>query len=76
MKLGGEYSSKKVMLRNFEQFAEEAGLAKPMVRRRVMEVIEEILSALPAMEHSDGTTEGISRLIGARCDQAKRLLRG
>jgi len=76
MKLGGEYSSEKVTPRNFEQFAEEAGLAKPMVRRRVTEVVEEILSALPAMEHLDGTTEAISRLIGARCDQAKRLLRG
>jgi serine/threonine-protein kinase HipA len=76
MKLGGEYSSEKVMPRNFEQFAEEAGLAKPMVRRRVMEVIEAILSALSALELVDGTAEAVSRLIGARCDQAKRLLRG
>ena len=76
MKLGGEYSSEKVMPRNFEQFAEEAGLAKPMVRRRVMEVIEAILSALAALELVDGTTEAVSRLIGARCAQAKRLLRG
>jgi serine/threonine-protein kinase HipA len=76
MKLGGEYSSEKVMPRNFEQFAEEAGLAKPMVKRRVMEVIEAILSALPALELVDGTTEAVSRLIGARCDQANRLLRG
>jgi len=76
MKLGGEYSSEKVMPRNFEQFAEEAGLSKPMVRRRVMEVIEAILSALPALELVDDTTEAVSRLIAARCDQAKRLLRG
>jgi len=76
MKLGGEYSSEKVMPRNFEQFAEEAGLAKPMVKRRVMEVIEAILSALPALELVDGTAEAVSRLIGARCDQAKQLLRG
>jgi len=76
MKLGGEYSSEKVMPRNFEQFAEEAGLAKPMVRRRVMEVIEAILSALAALELVDGTTEAVSRLIGARCAQAKRLLQG
>jgi serine/threonine-protein kinase HipA len=76
MKLGGEYSSEKVMPRNFEQFAEEAGLAKPMVRRRVMEVIEATLSALSALELVDGTAEAVSRLIGARCDQAKRLLRG
>ncbi len=76
MKLGGEYSSEKVMPHNFEQFAEEAGLAKPMVKRRVMEVIEAILSALPALELVDGTAEAVSRLIGARCDQAKQLLRG
>ena len=76
MKLGGEYSSEKVMPRNFEQFAEEAGLAKPMVKRRVMEVIEAILSALSALELVDSTAEAVSRLIGARCDQAKRLLRG
>jgi serine/threonine-protein kinase HipA len=76
MKLGGEYSSEKVMPRNFEQFAEEAGLAKPMVRRRVTEVVEAILSALPALELVDGTSEATSHLIGARCDQAKRLLRG
>ena len=76
MKLGGEYSSEKVLPRNFEQFAEEAGLAKPMVKRRVMEVIQAILSALSALELVDSTAEAVSRLIGARCDQAKRLLRG
>jgi uncharacterized protein YjaG (DUF416 family) len=61
---------------NFEQFAEEAGLAKPMVRRRVLEVVEKILSALPALEQVDNTTEAIARLIVGRCDHAKRLLLG
>jgi serine/threonine-protein kinase HipA len=76
MKLGGQYSSEKVMPPNFEQFAEEAGLAKPMVRRRVLEVLDKILSALPALEQVDNTTEAIARLIRERCDQANRLLRG
>ena len=76
MKLGGEYSSEKVTPRNFEQFAEEAGLARPMVRRRVIEVIEALLSALSALELVDGATEAVARLIAARCDQAKRSLRG
>ena len=76
MKLGGQYSSEKVMPPNFEQFAEEAGLAKPMVRRRVLEVVEKILSALPALEQVDNTTEAIARLIVGRCDHAQRLLRG
>ena len=73
MKLGGQYSSEKVMPPNFEQFAEEAGLAKPMVRRRVLEVVEKILSALPALEQVDNTTEAIARLIRERCDHAARL---
>jgi serine/threonine-protein kinase HipA len=76
MKLGGQYSSEKVMPTNFEQFAEEAGLAKPMVRRRVLEVVEKIRSALPALEQVDNTTEAIARLIVGRCDHAQRLLRG
>jgi uncharacterized protein YjaG (DUF416 family) len=61
---------------NFDQFAEEAGLAKPMVRRRVLEVVEKILSALPALERVDNTTEAIARLIRERCDHVQRLLRG
>jgi serine/threonine-protein kinase HipA len=76
MKLGGQYSSEKVMPPNFEQFAEEAGLAKPMVRRRVLEVVEKIRSALPVLEEVDNTTEAIARLIVGRCDHAQRLLRG
>ncbi len=76
MKLGGQYSSVKVMPPNFDQFAEEAGLAKPMVRRRVLEVLEKILAALPALEQVDNTTEAIARLIVGRCDHAQRLLRG
>jgi serine/threonine-protein kinase HipA len=76
MKLGGQYSSEKVMPPNFEQFAEEAGLARPMVRRRVLEVVEKIRSALPALEQVDNTTEAIARLIVGRCDHAQRLLRG
>jgi serine/threonine-protein kinase HipA len=76
MKLGGQYSSEKVMPPNFDQFAEEAGLAKPMVRRRVLEVVEKTLSVLPALEQVDNTTEAIARLIVGRCDHAQRLLRG
>jgi serine/threonine-protein kinase HipA len=40
MKIGGEYSSDKVSKTNFEQLAEDAGLAKPLVRRRVPELAE------------------------------------
>ena len=35
MKIGGEYSSANVTPEDFEWLAQEAGLSKPMVRRRV-----------------------------------------
>ena len=73
MKIGGEYSSEKVMARNFEQFAEEAGLAKPMVQKRVTEVAERMLCALPALEHISGTTEAIAHLIAGRCERSRRV---
>lgn len=76
MKLGGEYSSEKVMAHNCEQFAEEAGLAKPMVQKRVTEVAEQTLCALPGLEYLNGTTGAIARLIVGRCERAKRFFRG
>ncbi|MGA3346287.1 MAG: type II toxin-antitoxin system HipA family toxin, partial [Terracidiphilus sp.] len=46
MKIGGEYSSERVSSMNFEQLAEDAGLAKPLVRSRVPELAEAVLSNL------------------------------
>jgi serine/threonine-protein kinase HipA len=67
MKLGGEYSSEKVWPHNFEQLAEDAGLAKPLVTRRVTEMIEAIRAVLPQM-HSDGITRSIAARILERCE--------
>jgi hypothetical protein len=49
MKIGGEYASEKVGPKNFDQLANEAGLAKPMVKRRVQEVAETVLSKMPEL---------------------------
>jgi len=46
MKIGGEYFSDRVSIANFEQLAEDAGLAKPLVRSRVPELAEAVLSNL------------------------------
>ena len=67
MKLGGEYSSEKVWPHNFEQLAEDAGLAKPLVIRRVAEMIDEIRAVLPQM-HSDEITSPIATRILKRCE--------
>ncbi|MGA3172269.1 MAG: type II toxin-antitoxin system HipA family toxin [Chthoniobacteraceae bacterium] len=69
MKIGGEFDAKKVRPQDFERMAEESGLAKPMVRRRVLELSELVLSKFPtvAMDHS--TAIGVSRLIEANCSR-------
>jgi serine/threonine-protein kinase HipA len=44
MKIGGEYSSDKVTPKDFEQLAEEAGLAKPIAKNRVPELAETVIA--------------------------------
>jgi serine/threonine-protein kinase HipA len=65
MKIGGEYSSDKVSKANFEQLAEDAGLAKPLVRRRVPEMVDAILANLgkTGIEHpiAEALTEQITK---------------
>lgn len=68
MKIGGEYSSDKVGPKNFERLAEEAGLAKPMVRRRAPELAEAMIANLDKMEIVDPVSETVSALIRKRCE--------
>ncbi len=67
MKLGGEYKINKISLKNFEQFAEEIGLAKKGICTRVSEIIELIRTALSAMDKVNTTEEGVCKLILKRC---------
>jgi serine/threonine-protein kinase HipA len=76
MKIGGEYLSRSVTLRRFEKFAEDAGLAKPLVRRRVMEVAEKILAAAPKLDIENSVTEGVAALITGRVVKAVARLGG
>lgn len=76
MKIGGEYLSRSVTLRRFEKFAEDAGLAKPLVRRRVMEVAEKILAAAPKLDIENSVTEGVAALITGRVEKAVARLGG
>jgi serine/threonine-protein kinase HipA len=71
MKIGGEFDAKKVRPQDFERMAEEAGLAKPIVKRRVFELSELVLSKLPNVHLDHATAIGVSNLIEANC---KRLL--
>jgi serine/threonine-protein kinase HipA len=75
MKIGGEYSSEKVTPKNFELLAEEAGLAKPMVKRRVPELAEMIIATLPGVEIADPFAEAVAGLIQQRCERAMNSFR-
>jgi hypothetical protein len=69
MKIGGEYLSGKIVPRHFEKLAEEAGLAKPLVRRRVPELAEIILPGLDAATPRQPDAVAVVKLIRTRCEQ-------
>jgi serine/threonine-protein kinase HipA len=71
MKIGDEYSSERVTPKNFEKLAEEAGLAKPLVRRRVSELADTILSALPELDVQNPVAEGVAALIQKRSENTR-----
>jgi serine/threonine-protein kinase HipA len=75
MEIGGEYSSERVTPRNFEKLAEEVGLAKPLLRRRVADLAGEILSALPRLEVKNPVAEGVATLIQKRSETTRASFR-
>jgi len=66
MKIGGEYSSDRVSKTNFEQLAEGAGLAKPLVRRRVPELAEAVLLNLDQTGIEHPVAEALAGQIRAK----------
>jgi len=67
MKIGGEYASDKVTPRHFEKLADEASLSKPMVRRRVLELAETILAAIPGVDSGHTATTAVAAHVKSRC---------
>ncbi|MGD0940842.1 MAG: type II toxin-antitoxin system HipA family toxin [Terracidiphilus sp.] len=72
MKIGGEYSYERVSRANFEQLAEDAGLAKPLVRRRVPELAEAALSNLDKIGIEHPVAEALTGQIRERCDDIRK----
>ena len=68
MKLGGEYHINNITLANFDALADEVGLAKPEVRRRIQTLIDSILSCLPSIEIHNNIQSGVSDIIKERCE--------
>jgi serine/threonine-protein kinase HipA len=68
MKIGREYSSDEVTPKDFEQLAEEAGLAKPIVRKRVPELAETVIANLDKVGIEHPVAEAVAALIRKHCE--------
>jgi serine/threonine-protein kinase HipA len=75
MKIGGEYSSDKVTPKDFEQLAEEAGLAKPIVRNRVPELAAAVVANLDKAGIEHPVAEAVAGLIRKRCENTRNGFR-
>lgn len=63
MKIGGEYESTQIYPRHFERMAEECGLAKPLVKKRVPELAAAVISALDTITIHHPVADGVKDLI-------------
>ena len=75
MKIGREYSSDKVTLKDFEQLAEEAGLAKPLVRNRVPQLAETVIANLDKAGIEHPVAEAVAALIRKHCEIVRTRFR-
>lgn len=76
MKIGGEYDSGKIYPRHFEKFADETGLAKPMVKKRVLELADIVIEQLAAMDILHPAAQEVASLITSRCKRTLDIFRG
>jgi serine/threonine-protein kinase HipA len=71
MKIGGEYSSDKVRPKDFEQLAEEAGLAKPIVKDRVPELAETVIANFDKAGIEHPVAQAVAAVIRKRCETVR-----
>jgi serine/threonine-protein kinase HipA len=76
MRIGEQYSSEKVSLRDFERLADDAKLGKPLVRARLTEMTVRVRDALPKVPVTNPVAEKVADLIRRRSDMALGEFRG
>ena len=81
MKIGGKYKFSEVQARHWEQFAEDVGLAKAQVRRRILELANSLPPTARELQSDPGhrfagsaVVQGIIALIEQRCTLTIRRL--
>lgn len=68
MRIGEEYSSEKVTIKDFEQLAADAKLGRPLVRGRLRDLAERIITVLPNVPLENPVAEKVAHLIRHRCE--------
>lgn len=76
MKIGDEYRSERVGPRDFDNLAEQAGLAKPLVRRRVPELAKAVSDATGKVTLDHEVARNVGALIRKRCEATLKRFAG
>ena len=75
MKIGGEYQSENIYPRHFEKMAEECGLAKPLVKKRMLELADNVITGLTKIEIEHPISNKIQSLIKEHCLKIIKLFK-
>ena len=67
MKIGGEYEFARLFPHHFERLANDAGLGSSLVKHRVTELADAVITELNKVTLSHSTTEEAAELICQRC---------
>lgn len=67
MKIGDQYHSNLVTTKDFEKMAENCGLSKPLVKKRVVEMAQKIITALEKRIVEHPIADKVSQVIKSRC---------
>jgi serine/threonine-protein kinase HipA len=70
MKIGGEYLADKLTPQHFEKLAEEAGLAKPLVKQRVAELATSVLEGIKIIDARTSVVADVVGIIRQRSEDA------
>jgi serine/threonine-protein kinase HipA len=76
MRIGEQYFSEQVTLRDFEKLAEDARLGKPMVRERLKEMTERIRDAVAHVPIANPVAEKVADFVRQRAEKVLKEFRG
>jgi serine/threonine-protein kinase HipA len=65
VRIGDQYSSERVTPKDFEMLAEDAGLGRPLVKRRVSGLAGILLEQLPLIDVRNPAAEKVAQILGA-----------